>query len=98
MSWVIKALGKKWKDFKCELKKKHYDAHKTFEERLADRDPRVIPDQWKHLVDFWNSEEGQVSRKVVTIQIFNIILFCTWLKIFLTIITINIGSLFKEQG
>nr|CAD1818685.1 unnamed protein product [Ananas comosus var. bracteatus] len=25
----------------------------------TDRDPRVIPDQWKHLVDFWNSEEGQ---------------------------------------
>nr|CAD1824622.1 unnamed protein product [Ananas comosus var. bracteatus] len=59
MSWVTKALGKKWKDFKCELKKKHYDAHKTYEERVADRDPRVIPDQWKHLVDFWNSEEGQ---------------------------------------
>ncbi|XP_020080546.1 uncharacterized protein LOC109704191 isoform X7 [Ananas comosus] len=59
MSWVIKALGKKWKDFKCELKKKHYDAHKTYEKRVADRDPRVIPDQWKHLVDFSNSEEGQ---------------------------------------
>nr|CAD1834506.1 unnamed protein product [Ananas comosus var. bracteatus] len=35
MSWVMKALGKKWKDFK------------------------VLPDQWKYLIDFWNSEEGE---------------------------------------
>nr|CAD1817942.1 unnamed protein product [Ananas comosus var. bracteatus] len=68
MSWVIKALRKKWKDFKCELKKKHYDAHKTYEERVADRDPRVIPDQWKHLVDFWNSEEGQSDIDKITMD------------------------------
>nr|CAD1835694.1 unnamed protein product [Ananas comosus var. bracteatus] len=33
--WVMKVLEKKWKDFKSDLKKKHYDAHSTYEDRLA---------------------------------------------------------------
>nr|CAD1818026.1 unnamed protein product [Ananas comosus var. bracteatus] len=45
--WIMKALGKKWKDFKSDLKKKHYDAHSTYEDRLADRDSRVLPEQWR---------------------------------------------------
>nr|CAD1820376.1 unnamed protein product [Ananas comosus var. bracteatus] len=57
--WVMKALGKKWKDFKSGLKKKHYDAHNTYEDRLADRDSRVLPEQWKQLIEYWDTEEGQ---------------------------------------
>ncbi|XP_010261524.1 PREDICTED: uncharacterized protein LOC104600335 isoform X2 [Nelumbo nucifera] len=58
-SWVLKSIGKKWKDWKSELKKYHYLPHESDRERLADRDGRVLPKQWKLLVEFWNSEEGK---------------------------------------
>ncbi|KAK9286630.1 hypothetical protein L1049_015030 [Liquidambar formosana] len=58
-TWVLQSLGKKWKDWKSQLKAKHYYPHQTDEERLADRDERVLPDQWAILIAFWNSEEGQ---------------------------------------
>nr|CAD1824779.1 unnamed protein product [Ananas comosus var. bracteatus] len=64
--WVMKALGKKWKDFKSDLKKKHYDAHNTYEDRLADRDSRVLPEQWRQLIEYWDSEEGQREIDVKT--------------------------------
>nr|CAD1844056.1 unnamed protein product [Ananas comosus var. bracteatus] len=64
--WVMKALGKKWKDFKSDLKKKHYDAHSTYEDRLADRDSRVLPEQWRQLIEYWDTEEGQREIDVKT--------------------------------
>ena len=60
-SWVIKSLGKKWKDWKSKLKTAHYITHATDEERLADRDERVLPEQWAYLVSHWSSEEAEVS-------------------------------------
>lgn len=62
-SWVIKSLGKKWKDWKSKLKTAHYITHPTDEERLADRDERVLPEQWAYLVSHWSSEEAEVSRQ-----------------------------------
>ncbi|CAK9165410.1 unnamed protein product [Ilex paraguariensis] len=56
-TWVLKSLGKKWKDWKAKLKAAHYITHTTDEERLADRDERVLPDQWSNLILHWNSEE-----------------------------------------
>ncbi|KAL7238002.1 hypothetical protein ACSBR2_004160 [Camellia fascicularis] len=58
-SWVLKSIGKKWKDWKAELKANRYNTHKTDEERLADRDERVVPDQWQILISFWNSKEAK---------------------------------------
>ncbi|CAL5398854.1 unnamed protein product [Camellia sinensis] len=58
-SWVLKSIGKKWKDWKAELKANRYNTHKTDEERLADCDERVIPDQWRILISFWNSKEAK---------------------------------------
>ncbi|XAR49351.1 hypothetical protein NMG60_11032526 [Bertholletia excelsa] len=57
--WVLKSIGNKWKNFKAQLKATHYNPHETDEERLADRDERVLPDQWKTLVTFWSSKEAQ---------------------------------------
>ncbi|CAI9101562.1 OLC1v1038924C3 [Oldenlandia corymbosa var. corymbosa] len=54
--WVTKSLSKKWKDWKSKLKTAHYITHATDEERLADRDERVLPDQWAYLVSHWSSE------------------------------------------
>ncbi|CAI9115282.1 OLC1v1016141C1 [Oldenlandia corymbosa var. corymbosa] len=57
--WVIKNLSIKWKSWKSILKTKHYITHATDEERLADRDERVLPDQWAYLVSYWSSEEAE---------------------------------------
>ncbi|XP_058097140.1 uncharacterized protein LOC131242477 isoform X2 [Magnolia sinica] len=62
-SWVLRSIGKKWRDWKCELKKLHYLPHETDDERLADLDERVQSDQWKALIEFWNSEEGKARNK-----------------------------------
>ncbi|XP_072967617.1 uncharacterized protein [Typha angustifolia] len=39
---VVQSLGKKWKDWKSDLKHDHYETHETDEDRLADRDLRVL--------------------------------------------------------
>ncbi|XP_047338230.1 uncharacterized protein LOC124941899 isoform X3 [Impatiens glandulifera] len=57
--WIIKSLGKKWKDWKAQLKIHHYSVHDNDKDRLEDCDERVLPDQWKILVSFWNSDEAK---------------------------------------
>ncbi|PUZ48835.1 hypothetical protein GQ55_7G277500 [Panicum hallii var. hallii] len=59
--WIVKNLGKKWKSWKSILKQKHFDAHETEEERLADRNPRVLEEQWRFLVEYWSTEKAQVA-------------------------------------
>ncbi|XP_058114664.1 uncharacterized protein LOC131257788 [Magnolia sinica] len=61
-SWVLSSIGKKWRDWKSELKKLHYLPHETDEERLADLDEQVQEDQWKTSIQFWNSEEGMYVK------------------------------------
>ncbi|KAL6964446.1 hypothetical protein U1Q18_052451 [Sarracenia purpurea var. burkii] len=63
-SWILKSIGNKWRNWKANLKSSHYSPHETDEERLADRDERVLPDQWRILVSFWNSKEVQ-ERSVI---------------------------------
>jgi hypothetical protein len=60
----VKNLGKKWKSWKSILKQKHFDAHETEEERLADRNPRVLEEQWRFLVEYWSTEKAQVVHTV----------------------------------
>ena len=60
----MKNLGKKWKSWKSILKQKHFDAHETEEERLADRNPRVLEEQWRFLVEYWSTEKAQVVHTV----------------------------------
>ncbi|XP_058114063.1 uncharacterized protein LOC131256957 [Magnolia sinica] len=61
--WVLQSIGRKWKDWKGELKKLYYSPHETDEERLANLDERVKEDQWKTLIQFWNSKEGKARSK-----------------------------------
>ncbi|KAI3805155.1 hypothetical protein L1987_27265 [Smallanthus sonchifolius] len=56
---VLLSLGSKWRNFKAQLKASRYDTHATDEERLADREQRVLPDQWSFLVSQWSSDEFQ---------------------------------------
>ncbi|KAL7174063.1 hypothetical protein ACSBR2_033336 [Camellia fascicularis] len=55
----LMSVGKKWKDWKDQLKRKHFNKYQTNEERLANCPDRVDPSQWKILVQFWNSVEAQ---------------------------------------
>uniref|UniRef100_K3ZQ58 Uncharacterized protein n=1 Tax=Setaria italica TaxID=4555 RepID=K3ZQ58_SETIT len=59
--WAMKALGKKWKDWRATLKHERYDVHETDEERLADRDARVPEEQWKCLVAYWGTEKAKAA-------------------------------------
>ncbi|CAM0902692.1 unnamed protein product [Alopecurus aequalis] len=59
--WVIKSLGKRWRSWKSILKIKHYDTHETEEERLADRNPRVLKEQWRFLVAYWSTEKATAA-------------------------------------
>jgi hypothetical protein len=60
-SLLLKCIRTKWRNWRCNLKRKHYDSHITEEERLADCDPRVLKEQWRFLVAFWNTEEAQAA-------------------------------------
>ncbi|KAK1669200.1 hypothetical protein QYE76_057359 [Lolium multiflorum] len=48
--WVLKSAGKKWKDFKCYLKKKHYKSKLSIEENVANGCGQRLPEaQWDWL-------------------------------------------------
>ncbi|XP_020088912.1 uncharacterized protein LOC109710609 [Ananas comosus] len=55
--WVLRSLGKKWKDYKCELKGEYYLKYKNVDDVLEHKPERVPRDQWTSLVSFWNSEK-----------------------------------------
>ena len=61
----MKSLGKRWRSWKSILKVQHYDTHETKEERLADRNPRVLKEQWRFLVAYWSTEKATVYHLFV---------------------------------
>ncbi|XP_039015293.1 uncharacterized protein LOC120145536 [Hibiscus syriacus] len=58
-SWVMQAIGTKWRDWKADLKAMYYDSLKTDEEHLKVCDPRVVPEQWSSLISYWNTDEAK---------------------------------------
>ncbi|XP_039056830.1 uncharacterized protein LOC120199931 isoform X3 [Hibiscus syriacus] len=58
-SWVMQAIGTKWRDWKADLKATYYYSLKTDEERLKVCDPRVVPEQWSSLISYWNTDEAK---------------------------------------
>lgn len=59
--WTISSLGKKWTDYKCNLKCKYFNPCTTQEER--DRLPcsdNVDARQWRTFICLWELEEGQL--------------------------------------
>jgi hypothetical protein len=56
-------MNMKWKQWKCSIKEKTFDASKTEEEvASAKLDSRVDRSQYRELVHHWFSVEAQVSR------------------------------------
>ncbi|KAI8567231.1 hypothetical protein RHMOL_Rhmol02G0104800 [Rhododendron molle] len=52
----LMSVGKKWKDWKDELKRTFYNLYDNDEDRLANCPNRVDPDQWRVLVQFWGTK------------------------------------------
>lgn len=57
----MKSTGRKWKDYKCDLKASHFDELASLKELYKKVPKDVIKDQWTYLVDFWKSDEGKVQ-------------------------------------
>ncbi|GAU43598.1 hypothetical protein TSUD_140410 [Trifolium subterraneum] len=56
-------LNDKWKQWKCDLKAMPYDPSKTEEEIASEvPDARVDKDQFRELVHYWFSDEGQMKK------------------------------------
>ncbi|RWR97188.1 bromodomain-containing protein 4-like protein isoform X3 [Cinnamomum micranthum f. kanehirae] len=58
--WVLQSLGKKYRDYKKDLKDKYYLSWNTDEERLQHLPPDVSREDWAWLVQYWGNPEVQV--------------------------------------
>ena len=65
--FVKKSLGKKWKDYKCDLKSIYIAQYKSKDALLKNRPKRVPRDQWTGLVSYWLSDKA----KVLTLEALN---------------------------
>ncbi|XP_015619988.1 uncharacterized protein [Oryza sativa Japonica Group] len=63
LHFVLETSHMIWKDYKADLKKKHFDANLTDEELMDRRDLRVNEAQWKWLINHWRSPEA-VARSI----------------------------------
>ncbi|XP_059309261.1 uncharacterized protein LOC132060304 isoform X2 [Lycium ferocissimum] len=57
--FVIKSIGKKWKDYKCDLKSVYLTKFKTKDVLLKNKPNRIPRDQWTGLVSYWVSEKAK---------------------------------------
>jgi hypothetical protein len=59
-NWVMRTAGKKWKNFRSDLKKRYFNPDINIEEILECPDKRVNPEDWKYLYAYWMSSEFEV--------------------------------------
>jgi len=59
-AFVLKSLGKKWKDYKCEIKGEYMSKYKTKDSLLKNRPNRIPRDQWSGLGSYWLSDKAKV--------------------------------------
>ncbi|XP_060210829.1 uncharacterized protein LOC132637814 [Lycium barbarum] len=62
--FVLKSLGKKWKDYKCTLKGEYMEKYKTKDSLLKNRLSRIPRDQWSGFVSYWFSDKAKVSTNL----------------------------------
>lgn len=60
--WILKSIGKKWKDWKSNLKDEFYDPTTSIEVQKNKVPQRIREDDWIELLKFWASPEGQVWK------------------------------------
>ncbi|KAK4348113.1 hypothetical protein RND71_034452 [Anisodus tanguticus] len=59
--FFLKSLGKKWKDYKCDLKGEYIAKYKTKDTLLKNRLSHIPRDQWSGLVSYWFSDKAKDS-------------------------------------
>ncbi|KAI0519409.1 hypothetical protein KFK09_006856 [Dendrobium nobile] len=57
--WVLQSIGKKWRNWKADVKSRYYDPKISTELQLCNVPKRILKDQWKNLLTYWNSEESK---------------------------------------
>ncbi|XP_039134930.1 uncharacterized protein LOC120272230 [Dioscorea cayenensis subsp. rotundata] len=62
--YVLKSLGKKWRDYKHDLKTKHFKREESLQANKDKHSSATIRWQWEQLVDFWYSKKGEDSEKL----------------------------------
>uniref|UniRef100_A0A3Q7IYH5 Uncharacterized protein n=1 Tax=Solanum lycopersicum TaxID=4081 RepID=A0A3Q7IYH5_SOLLC len=55
--FVKKSIGKKWRDYKCDLKAMYVTKYKTKDALMKNRPAHIPRDQWNSLVSYWLSEK-----------------------------------------
>ncbi|PPS19340.1 hypothetical protein GOBAR_AA01234 [Gossypium barbadense] len=65
-AYIKKALGKKWRDHKSNLKKEYFKKPISLEEKLQNVPPGMLRYQWEDAVRFWNSKKGEDRERVGT--------------------------------
>ncbi|KHG26997.1 DNA primase [Gossypium arboreum] len=55
--YIKKALGKKWRDHKSNLKKEYFKKDISLKEKLRNVLPGMLSYQWEDAVRFWNSKK-----------------------------------------
>ncbi|XP_059647062.1 uncharacterized protein LOC132293546 [Cornus florida] len=62
--WTISFIGKKWREYKCELKSEYFSVRDTDAERLVNPPPNVEKEHWEFLVRHWGTPMAkEVSKK-----------------------------------
>ncbi|XP_077227973.1 uncharacterized protein LOC143860986 [Tasmannia lanceolata] len=63
--WFLEYLHQKWMKWKFELKKMYFaEYYATDAEQLALSDSRVVPNQWRNLVTYWNCRLGKGHNEI----------------------------------
>ncbi|XP_071712569.1 uncharacterized protein [Rutidosis leptorrhynchoides] len=57
--WMLRSIGRKVKNWRARLKKKHWDSSKSFRKQVKSRPPELEKAIWKSLVTMWNNEAVQ---------------------------------------
>ncbi|KAF9612934.1 hypothetical protein IFM89_004350, partial [Coptis chinensis] len=55
--------GDEFRNKKSKWKRNFYTHYTTYEERLSHRPPQLSPEEWVHLVEFWDTPENQAISK-----------------------------------
>ncbi|XP_039116447.1 uncharacterized protein LOC120251858 [Dioscorea cayenensis subsp. rotundata] len=62
--YVLKSLGKKWRDNKHDLKRKYFKREDGLQANKEKHPEGTVSWQWEELVDFWYSRKGEESEQV----------------------------------
>lgn len=55
--WILKSMGKKWRNWKSALKAKYYNPNESIDSQTNNRDKRVIANQWRNILIYWSLEK-----------------------------------------